>query len=121
MKEFPHNTPSPETKNEGKKYIFILIGYFVVVIVYMYISVFFRSHQEYNTKYDFVIEEVEADIKGNLIFHDTLDNEYSFASYSFSKFSNLGIKAGDKLFKDYHSKNMVFSRMIGDEYKVYYI
>ena len=106
MKELTDNTTSPETKNEVKRAIYFLIAFFALVFTITYISVFIKSRQEYNTKYDFVIEEVESDIKGNLTFHDSLDNEYSFASYSFSEFSKLGIEAGDKVFKAYHSKNM---------------
>lgn len=115
--------PLPKAKKEivNKKYLFIFIGYFAVIIIYTYIKVFIESHQEYNTKYDFVIKEIETGAKGELTFHDSFNNEYFFASYSFNRHDNLGIEAGDRLFKDYRSENMIFSRMTDDGYKTYYV
>jgi len=120
MKELPDNTPSPEIKNEVKRVIYFLIACFAIVFTITYINVFIKSRQEYNTKYDFVIKKINVRINGYTTFYDSLDNEYSFASYSFNVHDKLGIEAGDKVFKDYHSKNLVFSRMTDNVYKVYY-
>lgn len=93
----------------------------MVIIGFVFINVFIDSRKEYTGRYDFIIAKIETDAKGDLTFCDSLDNRYSFAGYRFSKFYKLGISIGDKVYKDFKSKDMIFSREIEDKYKVYYI
>ncbi len=104
-----------------KKAVLFLLIFFATIFVFIFINVFIKSRQEYASKYDFIIDTIETDAKGYLIFSDSLNNEYSFASYNFNKFDKLGISIGDKVFKDHYSKNMIISRKIENKYKVYYI
>ena len=104
-----------------KKGIIFITIFIIAVIGFVFINVFIKSRQEYNTRYDFIIANIETDAKGGLSFYDSLNNKYSFASYRFNKFDKLGISVGDRIFKDKYSKNMSISRSINDNYKVYYV
>ncbi|KOS06152.1 hypothetical protein AM493_08985 [Flavobacterium akiainvivens] len=103
-----------------KSYIFFFI-FFGTIFIFIFINGFIKSRKEYGSKYNFTIDEIKSDAKGNLIFFDSVGNEYSFASFTFNKHDKLGISVGDKVFKDYKSKNMIFSRETEDKYSVYYI
>ena len=96
--------------------------FFLIIIGFVYINVFIESRKEYATKYDFIITKIETNAKGNLTFYDSLNYKYSFTSYRFSKWEKLGISEGDKVFKDYYSKDMMISRkMKKNGYKIYHI
>lgn len=104
-----------------KKGILLLIIFFVTIFVFIFINAFIKSRQEYTNKYDFIIDKIEIGAKGYLIFYDNLNNQYSFASYSFTEFEKLGISVGDRVFKDSYSKNMIIYREIKNKYKIYYV
>jgi hypothetical protein len=104
-----------------KKPVLIIITFFVIAITFIFINGFIQSRREYVEKYDFVIKNIKTDIKGNLIFYDSLHNKYRFVSHRFSKHFKLGISTGDKIFKDYHSKYMIIYRQVNNKYQIYYI
>lgn len=104
-----------------KKGIFLLIIFLITIVGFIYINVFIKSRQEYIKSYNFIIANIEMDAKGDLIFYDSLNNKYFFASYRFNEFDKLGISVGDKVFKDQYSKSLTISRKIKNEYKIYYI
>lgn len=103
---------------DRRKAVFLLIIFFAAIFIFIFINAFIKSRQEYTNKYDFIIDKIEIDAKGYLIFCDRLNNQYSFASYNFTEFDKLGISVGDRVFKDRYSKNMTISRKIKNEYKV---
>jgi hypothetical protein len=124
MKDLPNQPQKYLTEkdfSDFKKSIRFLLIFFGVIFSWGYIGNFIRSRSEYNTRYDFIIKEIDRDAKGNLTFRDSLNDEYSFSSYSFIVFDKLGIETGDKVFKDYHSEDMIFSRMKDGKYKMYYV
>lgn len=124
MKDLPNQPQKYLTEkdfSDFKKSIRFLLIFFGVIFSWGYIGNFIRSRSEYNTRYDFIIKEIDRDAKGYLTFRDSLNNEYSFSSYSFIVFDKLGIETGDKVFKDYHSEDMIFSRMKDGKYKMYYV
>lgn len=104
-----------------KKGIFLLIIFLITIVGFIFINVFIESRQEYTKNYDFIITNIEIDAKGDLIFYDSLNNNYSFASYRFNKFDKLGISVGDKVFKDMNSKCLTIRRKIKNKYKIYYV
>jgi hypothetical protein len=104
-----------------KKPVLLLIVFFVTIFIFIFINAFLKSRQEYTNKYDFVITEIEINVKGNLTFYDNLNHKYSFASYSFNKFDKLGIEVGDRILKDNCKKNMTISREINNKYEIYYV
>ncbi|RED26114.1 hypothetical protein BD847_0020 [Flavobacterium cutihirudinis] len=106
---------------DRRKTVFSLMIFFVTILVFIFINAFIKSRQEYTNKYDFIIDKIETDAKGYLIFSDSLNNQYSFASYNFTEFDKLGISVGDRVFKDSYSKNMTINRKMKNEYKTYYI
>lgn len=106
---------------EKKKTVYFFIIFFSTIFTFTFINVFIKSRQEYNSKYNFTIHDIKSGAKGELTFYDSLNNQYSFASFSFNEHDKLGIQVGDKVFKDYKSKDMIFSREIEDTYSVYYI
>lgn len=124
MKDLPNQPQKYLTEkdfSDFKKSIRFLLIFFGVIFSWGYIGNFIRSRSEYNTRYDFIIKEIDRDAKGYLTFRDSLNNEYSFSSYSFIVYDKLGIETGDKVFKDYHSEDMIFSRIEHGKYKVYYV
>jgi hypothetical protein len=124
MKDLPNQPQKYLTEkdlSDFKKSIFFLLIFFGLFFMFSIISCFTHSRKEYNSKYDFIIKEIDKDAKGYLSFRDSLNNEYFFTSYNFTVFDKLGIEIGDKVFKDYHSEDMIFSRMKDGKYKVYYV
>lgn len=97
---------------------FVFFGFFLVFVA---VSNFIKSRQEYSNKYDFVIAKIRSNAKGYLTFYDSLRCEYSFASYKFTKWDKLGISVGDRVFKNSYSKDMTVSRRIDGVYKVYHV
>lgn len=98
-------------------------SFFLLTILFVFINSYRKSKQEYDSKYNFIITKIDIDAKGCLIFRDSLNNVYSFASYRFTKWDNLGILNGDKVVKNRYSKKMILSRkeVEGNKYKIYHI
>jgi hypothetical protein len=83
-----------------KKPIYFLIAFFLFLFLFIFINAYLKKKEEYNNKYDFIVTKIKSDSKGYLIFSDINNNTYSFVSYKFIKWDNLGIIVGDKIFKD---------------------
>ncbi len=104
-----------------KKNLLILFFFLIVVLILIYVNIFFKSRQEYVTRYNFVITNIKTDAKGDLIFYDSNNYKYSFSSYRFNKWDKLGISTDDKIFKESNSKNLIISRKINNKYMIYHI
>ncbi|MBF4507667.1 hypothetical protein IRZ83_13405 [Flavobacterium sp. JLP] len=104
-----------------KKWIFFLVIFLIAIVGFIFINVFIKSRHEYCKKYDFIITNIDENVKGDLIFYDSFNNKYFFTNYRFNEFDKLGISVGDKIFKDQYSESLTISRKIKNKYKIYYI
>ena len=86
-----------------KRLIYFLFSFFVFLFLFIFLNRYFKKKEEYNYKYDFTITKIMSDPKGYLIFNDSLKNTYSFVSFEFIKWDNLGVKIGDRIIKNSRS------------------